>query len=264
VRINLIKFGSVSNSNTRFILDTIYETFDRLQPHNRELVDVLLFERSSSLSAYLQQEFQHFRVVSDRFEDDFIALHDAWKGIPRISISIEKFNQLPQQVVIGALRHEVGHAILHGEIGYYLLSSSDIFEKLNISKEYVANLLYLISIAVKDYEVTKLLFSRDFEKDQRAYIDYLLTPSDEDATTWLLAKRQKHAQILFVVSCFKQLCSAVALNQELIKIQSLYPFLPKNLIVKMNKILCEISKFPIGKTMENIERLAQLIKEELI
>lgn len=267
MRIILTKFGSISESDTRFILNLLYETFDRLQPHDRELVDVLLFERSSSLSAYLQQEHQRSGVVSDRFDDDFIAMHDAWRGIPRISVSLERIKQLPQQVVVGALRHEVGHAVLHGEIGYYLIPRPEAFEKLNMSKDYIANLLYLTSIAVKDYEVTRLLSSRGFEKDQRAYVDHLLTPSDEDATTWLLTKENRSMQVLFVVSCLKQLCSDVALNIEPCRppqVQDIYPFLPERLTTKMNRILHEVRKFQVGETIENIERLAGLIKEELI
>ncbi|MCP8319123.1 MAG: hypothetical protein L6N95_04770 [Candidatus Methylarchaceae archaeon HK01B] len=267
VRIVLTKFGAISENENRLILNIFHETFDRLQLHDRELIDVLLFERSSSLSAYLQQEHRKSGVVSDRFDDDFIAMHDAWRGIPRISVSMERLNQLPQQVFVGALRHEVGHAVLHGEVGYYLLPKPEAFDKLNMSKEYVANLLYLTSIAVKDYEVTRLLSSIGFENDQRAYVDYLLTPSDEDATTWLLAKRDRSMKVLFVVSCLKQLCSAIALNKEPsrpFQVQDVYPFLPERLTTKMNRILYEVRKFQVGRTIENIERLAGLIKEELI
>jgi len=264
VRITLTKFGFISESDSHFILKILNETFDRLQPHERELVDVLLFKKSSSLSAHLQQEYQQSGVMVDRFDDLFIAMHDAWRGIPRISVSLERLDQLPKQVVLGALRHEVGHAVLHGEIGYYLLPRIDVFDSLDLSKKYIANLIYLISIAVKDYEVTRLLTSKGFEKDQKAYVDYLLIPSDEDVYTWFLASKKKATQVLFVVSCFKQLCSAVALNQDLYKLPQVYPFLPKRLTTKMSKLLNEVQKFPLGKTIENIERLARLIYEELM
>lgn len=48
-------------------------------------------------------------------------------------------------------------------------------------------LLYLISIAVKDYEVTKFLYDKGFVKDQVAYAKWVLKPSEEDMLSWEIA-----------------------------------------------------------------------------
>lgn len=44
-------------------------------------------------------------------------------------------------------------------------------ERYKLSQSYVNDLLYLISIAVKDYEVTNLLYMGSVE-DQVAYAEY--------------------------------------------------------------------------------------------
>lgn len=80
---------------------------------------------------------------------------------------------LPQLVVVGGLRHEVAHSILHGSPEYYIIPIPEPLretaERYDLPPKATEELLYLISMAVKDCEVTELLSSRGYVEDQVAY-----------------------------------------------------------------------------------------------
>lgn len=161
VHIVIHKYGRVREEEAAKIVEVMGECYTRLRPHKVSFVDLCLFERSSSMEAFFARERGVVGVATAPFDEEFFAMHDAWRGIPRISVCLERVRNLPELVKIGGIRHEVGHSILHGELQYYLLphlpSLMEIENRFNLPAEYSRNLLYLVSIAVKDYEVTRLL-----------------------------------------------------------------------------------------------------------
>ena len=114
---------------------------------------------------------------------------------------------LPRLVEVGGIRHEVGHTVLHGDIRYYLLSFPaallEIADRFNLSFEYMTNLLYLVSIAVKDYEVTRLLYQKRYVEDQAAYVEFLLKVSEDDILSWEISRGKPISQALCLISCLK-------------------------------------------------------------
>jgi hypothetical protein len=63
--------------------------------------------------------------------------------------------------------------------------------------------LYLISIVVKDYEVSRLLYERGYVEDQVAYVKYLLTVSESDVLSWEMSQGRPLLEILCLISCLK-------------------------------------------------------------
>lgn len=219
VRIVVSKFGEISHETVDSTVKTMTECYERLKPHNVELVDLYLFERSSAADAFLSKEASDAGVVSAPFGELFFATHDAWRGTPRIILCLEKMQRLPELVQVGGIRHEVGHSVLHGSIEYYLLSLPpallELVDRLGLLTEYAMNLLYLISIAVKDYEVTRLLHQRGYLKDQMAYAKHLLTVSEGDTLSWEASRGKPLAEILCLTSCLKALgCAAPLLTDK--------------------------------------------------
>ena len=51
-----------------------------LEPHEVELVDLYVFEKSSSVNAFLSRESHEIGVASTQLNDSFFAMHDAWRG----------------------------------------------------------------------------------------------------------------------------------------------------------------------------------------
>lgn len=207
VHIVVSKYGKIDDEEIERVIEIMQECYSRLSLHDVSLVDLYLFERSSSVEAFFAKECRKVGVASTPFDELFFAMHDAWRGIPRITLCLEKMEKLPKLVKMGGICHEVGHSILHGNLRYYVLSFPpallEIADRFKLSFEYVTNLLYLISIAVKDYEVTRLLHERGYVEDQVAYAKHLLKVSEDDTLSWEISRGKPPAEALCLISCLK-------------------------------------------------------------
>jgi len=271
VRIVVSKFGKVEDETINSVIETMEECYSRLTPHEVSLVDLYVFERSSLVEAFLAKECMEVGVVSASFDELFFAMHDAWRGTPRITLWLERMKSLPNLVKMGGIRHEVGHSVLHGSLRYYLLpfppALLELADRFNLSFEYVTDMLYLISIAVKDYEVSRLLYGRGYVEDQVAYAKHLLKVSESDVLSWEISRGKPPAEALCMISCLKAAgCAAPLLINEKFGedvrhclIESL-SYLPADLSALLSKVIFE--GFPsLGKdTLDNIDRMVRECK----
>jgi hypothetical protein len=271
VRIAVSKFGRIEDETMNSVIETMEECYGQLAPHEVSLVDLYVFERSSSVEAFLAKECAEVGVTSAPFDDLFFAMHDAWRGTPRIILCLERMKTLPELVKIGGIRHEVGHSILHGSLGYYLLSFPpsllEIADQFSLSFEYLTNMLYLISIAVKDYEVSRLLYGRGYVEDQVAYAKHLLRISESDVLSWEISRGNQPVEVLCLISCLKAAgCAAPLLIDKKFGedvrrclIESL-SYLPADLSALLLKVILE--GFPsLGTdTLDNIDRMVRECK----
>lgn len=273
-KIVVSRFGEVKRQEIDYILEIVEECYCRLEPHEVALVDLYFFEKSSSMDAFMAKESKEVGVVSGSFDELFFAMHDAYRGTSRIILCLERMKKLRKLVQVGGIRHEVGHSVLHGSLLYYLLplplALSDLVNSFNVSREYATNLLYLISIAVKDYEVCRLLYKRGYVEDQVAYVKHLLTVTESDKTAWEMSRGKPLAEILCLVSCLKAAgCAAPflldkTLGEEMNRLlaESLY-YLPKEFSTSLlNMILEDFSSLGTD-TLNNINRVADLVVERI-
>jgi len=214
-KIVVSKFGEVSAEEIDHTVEIMKECYGRIAPHEVALVDLYVFERSSSTEAFLAKELKEVGVVSAPFDELFFAMHDAWRGTPRIVLCLERMRRLPRLVQTGGIRHEVGHSVLHGNLRYYLIPLPpvllDFSKRFNLSLEYATNLLYLVSIAVKDYEVSRLLHERGYVEDQVAYMKHVLIVSESDVLSWKISRGKPLAEALCLISFLKAASFAVPL-----------------------------------------------------
>ncbi len=271
VRIVVSKFGKVNDESINTVIDTMEECYSRLAPTEVSLVDLYVFERSSSVEAFLAKECVEVGVASASFDELFFAMHDAWRGTPRIILCFERMNRLPELVKIGGIHHEVGHSILHGSLRYYLLSFPpsllEMADRFKLSFEYVTNVLYLVSIAVKDYEVSRLLYARGYVEDQSAYAKHLLKVSESDVLAWEISRGKPPAEVLCLISCLKAAgCAAPLLADKKISgeikchlVESL-SYLAVDLSAPLLKIILEGFPSLNKDTLDNIERMVHECK----
>ena len=248
------------------------DCYNRIDADAVEIVDVYLFDKSSSMNAFLSEEKRSLGVGTSPFEASFFAVHDAWRGTPRIMLAHDKMLSVPRLVSMGGLHHEVAHTVLHGSLEYYLFSvpSSLLERKSLVSRQVMRDLLYLVSVAVKDYEVTRLLCEKGFVEDQVAYNRYFLEPSEEDYEAWNMAKHDKTARFLVLVSLLKTIfCAAPILTDEKYRreisqcIAMSLSHLPADMSTRLRRILEVSSKF--GKnTHENVDLLMRELFNEFI
>jgi hypothetical protein len=256
------RFGDVKERFNERVLEILNDCYNRLCAHSVEIVDVYIFEKSSSMNAFMNEEKRKLGIETSAFEGSFLAVHDAWHGTPRIMVAFDKMSQVPESVGIGGLRHEAAHTVLHGSLEYYSFPMPTFLLELEkkgvISRQITIDLVYLASIAVKDFEVTRLLYEKGYVEDQLAYNEYYLKPSEEDLEAWKLAEKNKTARLLFLVSVLKPACCAAPLlkderyGEEIFKtITRSLDFLPPQLSAQLLKTLEATSKFG-RNTHENV------------
>jgi len=251
VRIALRKFGSVDDGEMGFVKGILEECYLRLEPHEVSYVDLYLFESATRMKAFYLREKFAVGVVSLGFDDLFVAQHDAWRGTPRISICLERLRSLPRDVQVGSIRHEAGHSVLHGGIECYIVPSllmPRLAAEIGFSEESTRNYLYLMSIAVKDYEVARFLLGREFFEDQLAYATNIIDTTDDDRLAWRMSRGNRVAEILCMASRFKEMCCAA-------------PFLRDERIGKEleDKIVGNLSYLD----GDNVKRLLRVAKDDL-
>ena len=213
--LHLERHGRIPEQETRDVVGFFEECYDRLRP-SLDFVEIVLFENDRLWRTYMAAERRRAGVTSSDIDDAFIAAHEAWTGIPRISISLDRRKTLAQPVWEGALRHEAGHSILHGSLEYYvfpipkaLLDVAHEFQALTV---HLTDILYLLTVAVKDMEVTKLLVSNGYVEDQAAYARFVMKPTEQDHYAWALSSITAVARVLCLVGKMKDIAAAMVLS----------------------------------------------------
>ena len=200
VKIVVKRFGKVDEGLLGEALGILNECYNRLQPHDVQIVDLYLFQRTSTMNAFLSDEKGRLGIATSPLDVSFLATHDAWRGTPRVMVALDRMLDLSKLIRLGAIRHEAAHTVLHGSLEYYIFSVPTGLMKLGrlnlLPRQSILDILYLVSITVKDYEVTRILYENGYVEDQVAYSKYFLEPSREDLQAWKLAQTDKRATLL--------------------------------------------------------------------
>jgi len=274
-RIVVSRFGEVKATEIDHVVRVMRECYGRLMPHGVAIVDLYVFERSPLVKAFLAREYKQVGVASASFDELFFAMHDAWRGTPRIIFCLERMKELPRLVRLGGIRHEVGHSVLHGSLQYYLIPLPPVLlelaDRFNLSREYTTNILYLISIAVKDYEVSRLLQERGYVKDQIAYLKHVLAVSESDILSWEMSRGKTLAQALCLISSLKPIgCAMPFLRQKkfgaLIKLRvtESLSYLPSRYSTLLLETALKVFSSLGADTLSNIAHVARLITENIV
>jgi hypothetical protein len=274
VQVVLQKFGEIPVESVRNTISVIQECYEGLRPHEVEILDLLLFSDPASMRGFYLRERGRLRVVSEDLGESFIANHDAWRGTSRIGVCMSRIMELPRLVQIGTLRHEVGHSVLHGSMEYYVfLISAPLMEaakRFGFSNEYSFNLLYLISIAVKDFEVTRRLSEKGYLDDQAAYSNHVLRTVDEDLDAWQLSKHDPAAMSLCLAGRLKDAACLVALQPKLGEqsvadaLRGQLSYLPRPIFDGMLKTLGGLPQIMVGDTFQNVAFVTKIFVEDLL
>jgi len=274
-KIVICRFGKVDDQKVNHVVGIMRECYNRLAPHDVDVVDLYVFERSSAVEAFLAEESRRVSVASSSFDELFFSMHDAWRGISRIIICLERMKRLSTLAQKGGIRHEVGHSVLHGSPRYYIFpippALRKLAKRLKLTRQYVTNVLYLISIAVKDYEVSRLLCRQGYVEDQIAFAEHILTPAEIDKTTWEISRVKPDAEALCLTSYLKIIGHATPfltikdsrkrLNSYL---EESLTFLPKKHSTKLLRETPKIFRQLERDTLNNINKFTHLIVEKIV
>lgn len=215
-RLHLSSLGIVDEDFVRWVTYVLSDCYEKIGAHLPELVEVRLFGTEGQSRASIRDDKMRLGIYTT-LDENFISTHDAWSGIPKISICVETMSKLPSEIRRGILHHEAAHTVLHGSIEYYIVvipsDLSELATRLNLPTTFIQGILYLASIAVKDYQATKLLIEKGFIEDQVSFTTYFLKPSDEELTSWPIASISPITTMLYLVSLMKSIACALPLAQ---------------------------------------------------
>lgn len=154
-------------------------------------ISLYLWEKEKEFQEFDAREKAELGVVTSG-ESEFLATHEAWRGYPRIHISLEKIRGIPEGVVRGVVQHEIGHALLHGKPEFYRFLFSESLQRTagsaGLDLPQLQQLVYLLSVALKDEEVVRLLGERGLGVYQNRLLEYLMEDTGEEQQTWELIK----------------------------------------------------------------------------
>lgn len=265
--------GDVPKSFRQELTQQLEECYQRLPTSDLEVVQVCLLDTVKRLGQFLAAEQARLGIASPLGEE-FLALHDAWHGVPRITVCFERLAEVPHLVGLGAIRQQVAHSILHGSPEYYVFKlSRNLVEKgqeRGLAPVALQQLLYYVAIAVKDYEAVRLLVTHGYVDCQAALAFHQLEADDEDRLAWRLASRNPIARLICLASQLKLLLSirplvakpaiAPALVQQA---RAMLSFLPLEEQDKLWALTQQIAAALGEDTHQNIATALQLTLEVL-
>jgi len=254
--IKIEKFGQVDQALVDKVLDVMAETYERLGPPMTFSVSLRIFEKS-------------IEGVS------FFASHDASQERPTINVYADKILGLSGDVIVGGIRRQAAHSILHGSPEFYRIKLPSELRRAMVEyglpEAFATKILYGVSMAAKEYAVTKFLISGDFIEDQLAYIKYLLEPIPEELVSWEIARASPFERIAYVVMTIRDMSCALPLAKDErfggeIKayMEKKIEHLPSNYKVKVRRIVNDLIPSFGSDLFKNIELLANAVVRELI
>ena len=206
--------GEVPPTTVETIAGLIGEAYECLVPSPRPRLEVRLADSRERMAA-LAAEDKARHGIRTAGDEGFTCAHDAFEDRPRITVCVEALSRL-RQGDIAALRHEVGHAVLHGRRAYYEVRMNASLRRAGavrgLNEAALLQLLFFVAVAVKDWEVSRLLLRHGFAEDVRALAWDLLAPSEEDRMAWGMVEAAPALRLLWAGSQMKPLLHAAPLR----------------------------------------------------
>ena len=150
-------------------------------------ISINIWRRMDELQCFYQKEKQELGIVTGG-DTDFLATHEAWRGHPRIHICQERVKDVPDVVLKSVLHHEISHALLHGAPEFYTFRYSTKLQEAGgicgLDLALLQQCVYLLSIAIKDYDVVTWLTEIGLGTGQLHLLEYMITDTEDERQIW--------------------------------------------------------------------------------
>jgi hypothetical protein len=214
-------------------------------------------------------------MVEKSSGETFFATHDALHGKPKVTVYLDKLLEMPQLIRLAGIRRQAAHSVLHGSLEYYLIKVPEdlirAMKQYNLPEDCISAFLYSAGMAAKEYEVSRLLYGKNYVEDQAAYAKYILVPSAEEVLAWKLASRDKLEKIFHLASVIRDISCAVPLIQDEQIGGEIKNYIKKKIAhitpdyqSKVQRIIYDGFSSLGLNTFENIDLITKLLVEEII
>ncbi len=263
--------GVVSREVAVGIQEQVRACYDALSGPLPTVVALSLFDTLARWQEYAVQRRAEAGVVTAG-DEGFLATHDAWEGIPRLNVCLERLQAHSWLLQKGALHQVVAHSILHGGPEFYrFLVPRTLVERSRtwgIDVQVLQQVLYFVAVAVKSYQAVRLLVEHGFIEDQVALARYQLQSDEDDVALWRMARWEPRARLLYLSAQLK----------PLLYIQPLLPYapdleeagrsrlehLPHEEGQRMKSLVQQLSDQHSGDTHQDVTAALALVLETLL
>ncbi|MFQ6111249.1 MAG: hypothetical protein ACE5LX_04365 [Nitrospinota bacterium] len=208
--------GELSGGFPEEVLETLGEVYRAAGRRAPEAVEIVIVEKKAQSEEELREEKARLGIGTVGDEQLFTT-HDAWRGLPRITLTLEAAREVATAVLRGSLHHEAAHSILHGAHRYYAFKLTPEHQReagmRGMALPLLEQLLYQVAISVKDAEATRLLLAHEFGESQKALALWELRETEEDRATWPFVQADAQLKLLFFSVQLKPLLFAAPLRE---------------------------------------------------
>jgi hypothetical protein len=254
-KINVTKSGEIPQPIVDEVLGVISDCYQVIGEPMSDSIDLYVIEKS--------------------VKGTFFVTHDALQERPTITVYVDRFLEVPRLIGLAGIRRQAAHSVLHGSIEYYLVEFPEdlmrVMRQYGLPPDCASGFLYTTAMAVKEYEVTRLLYGKNYVEDQVAHAKYMLLPDAEEVLAWNIASRDKLEKIFHLTAVIRDISCAVPFTQDEQIGEEIKNYIGKKLDhitpdyqSKLQRIIYE--GFPsLGtNTFENIDSITKLVVEEII
>jgi len=267
--------GNVPQEKVEVIVTEILRCYDKLG-NKPDFCEVLIFRGKYEVDRFIEEEneliYSRLGIRVSGIAPDSSVTHFAWRGWPTITVCVNEMERRPWKVALAELRRAVAHSILHGLPKYYLISFPETWFELRnkgLIRSYILETaFYVLTTAVKSFEVTRFLVKRGFIECQKELYQYHLKIKPEEKEMWQKASSEVNFLLLMLMDVFKVLSGATPLISYVKDpiLTDLYEenlkLVPETLRRPLRKLFNEMCKFG-EDTLENIFTVANEIYELL-
>jgi hypothetical protein len=211
VEINTITSGNVPWSFKRDVENIFRDCYRRFGSRIPYKVEIHVVDREANMRALLKEDKLRLGMTAEG-DEEFVCAHDAWRGYPRVICSLDRLTKLNKLGRLGAIRHEAAHSALHGSLEYYIFRIPDECRHTaaikGLEPPVLDQALYYVSVAVKDFEATRLLVQHDFIDCQFTFALEWLKPSEQDKSAWKLAQTNRQAKFVYLTTLLRPMLFA--------------------------------------------------------
>jgi len=211
VEISIITSGNIPWNFKRDVENIFRDCYRRFGSGIPYKVEIHVVDKEANMRALLKED--RLRLgMSGGGDDEFVCSHDAWRGYPRVICSLDRLTKLNKLARLGAIRREAAHSVLHGSMEFYIFRIPDECRHTATIKalepQVLDQALYYVSVAVKDFEATRLLVQHNFIDCQFNYALEWMKPSEQDKSTWKTAQTNRQSKFIYLTTLLRPMLFA--------------------------------------------------------
>jgi len=211
VEINTITSGNIPWNFKRDIENIFKDCYRHFGSRIPYKVEIHVVDKETNMRALLKEDKLRLGMTTEG-DDEFVCAHDAWRGYSRVICSFDRLSKLNKLGRLGAIRHEAAHSALHGSLEYYIFRIPDECRHTaaikGLEPPILDQAIYYVSVAVKDFEATRLLVQHDFIDCQFTFALEWLKPSEQSKSDWKLAQANRQTKFIYLTTLLRPMLFA--------------------------------------------------------